>query len=53
MKEILTIEEWNEVLEKSKDEPILLLKHSTTFAQSAQVLLANLKNLKQQCLNIG
>ena len=30
MKEILTIEEWNEVLEKSKDEPILLLKHSTT-----------------------
>ena len=30
MKELLTIEEWNEVLEKSKDEPILLLKHSTT-----------------------
>ena len=30
MKELLTIEEWNEVLEKSKDEPLLLLKHSTT-----------------------
>ncbi len=30
MKELLTIEEWKEVLEKSKDEPILLLKHSTT-----------------------
>ena len=30
MKELLTIEEWNEVLEKSKDEPVLLLKHSTT-----------------------
>lgn len=30
MKELLTIEEWNDVLEKSKEEPVLLLKHSTT-----------------------
>lgn len=30
MKELQTIEEWKEVLEKSKEEPILLLKHSTT-----------------------
>ncbi|MDS9471921.1 bacillithiol system redox-active protein YtxJ [Sporosarcina pasteurii] len=30
MKELVTVEEWKEVLEKSKDEPILLLKHSTT-----------------------
>jgi bacillithiol system protein YtxJ len=30
MKELHTIEEWQDVLAKSKDEPILLLKHSTT-----------------------
>lgn len=30
MKELVTIEEWKEVLEQSKTEPILLLKHSTT-----------------------
>lgn len=30
MKELVTIDEWKEVLEKSKEEPILLLKHSTT-----------------------
>lgn len=30
MKELVTIEEWKEVLEKSKEEPILVLKHSTT-----------------------
>src|SRR5690606_30058325 len=30
MKELHTIEEWQEVLEKSKGEPVLLLKHSTT-----------------------
>lgn len=30
MKELQTIEEWKEVLEQSKEAPILLLKHSTT-----------------------
>jgi len=30
LKELLTIEEWNEVLEHSKEEPVLVLKHSTT-----------------------
>ena len=30
MKELLSVDEWNEVLEKSKEEPILVLKHSTT-----------------------
>ncbi len=30
MKELLEINEWKEVLEKSKEGPIFLLKHSTT-----------------------
>lgn len=30
MKELVSIEEWKEVLEQSKEAPILLLKHSTT-----------------------
>lgn len=30
LKELFTIEEWNEVLEKSKDEPVFVFKHSTT-----------------------
>ena len=30
MKELHTIEEWQDVLAKSKGEPVLLLKHSTT-----------------------
>ena len=30
LKELLSVDEWNEVLEKSKEEPILVLKHSTT-----------------------
>ncbi len=30
LKELLTIEEWNEVLEQSKNEPVFVLKHSTT-----------------------
>lgn len=30
MEELQTIEEWKNVLARSKEEPILLLKHSTT-----------------------
>lgn len=30
MKELTTIEEWNEVVEQSKKEPVFVLKHSTT-----------------------
>ena len=30
MKELLTIEEWNDVVEESKKGPLLVLKHSTT-----------------------
>lgn len=30
MKELLTVDEWNEVLEKSKEETVFVLKHSTT-----------------------
>jgi len=30
LKELLSVDEWNEVLEKSKEEPIFILKHSTT-----------------------
>ena len=30
MKELLSIEEWNDVVEKSKEGPLLVLKHSTT-----------------------
>lgn len=30
MKELVSIEEWNDVLEQSKKEPVLVLKHSTT-----------------------
>lgn len=30
MKELLSIDEWNEVLEQSKKEPVFVLKHSTT-----------------------
>lgn len=34
-KEISTIDQWKEVLEKSKDKPALLFKHSTTCPISA------------------
>lgn len=30
MKELVSIEEWNDVLEKSKEEAVFVLKHSTT-----------------------
>lgn len=30
LKELLTVEEWNKVLEESKEAPIFVLKHSTT-----------------------
>lgn len=30
LKELQSIEEWNDVLEKSKEGPLLVLKHSTT-----------------------
>ena len=30
MKELLSIEEWNDVVEKSKKGPLFVLKHSTT-----------------------
>lgn len=30
LKELLTIEEWNDVVEQSKEETVFVLKHSTT-----------------------
>ncbi|MER2090832.1 MAG: bacillithiol system redox-active protein YtxJ [Sporosarcina sp.] len=35
MKELKTADEWNDVLEQSKKEPLLVLKHSTTCPISA------------------
>ena len=35
MKELKTIEEWNDVVDESNDHPILVIKHSTTCPISA------------------
>jgi bacillithiol system protein YtxJ len=35
MKELRSVNEWYDVLEKSKEEPLLVLKHSTTCPISA------------------
>ena len=35
MKELTSINEWNDVVEKSKTTPLLILKHSTTCPISA------------------
>ena len=35
MKELTTVSEWNDVLEQSKEGPLLVLKHSTTCPISA------------------
>ena len=35
MKELTSVNEWHDVLEKSKEEPVLVLKHSTTCPISA------------------
>lgn len=37
-KEISTLEEWNQHLEKSADRPLVILKHSTTCPVSASAL---------------
>lgn len=36
VKELYKQEEWDEVLERSQDHPVLILKHSTTCATSAR-----------------
>lgn len=35
MKEISTIEEWDEILDQSKEKPVLMMKHSSTCPVSA------------------
>jgi hypothetical protein len=34
MKELQSVNEWYDVLEKSKEAPLFVLKHSTTCARS-------------------